>query len=92
WGEGFVDATKTNGSGRLAYYISKYITKGGQQILFNAMRMLRISHGFPKEIVVRGKMAEELARRYSNEKPIKEWTRPSIFMGEITKKTYQKSP
>ena len=81
WGEGFVDATKTNGSGRLAYYISKYITKGGQQILFNAMRMLRISHGFPKEIVVRGKMAEELAKRYSKEKPIKEWTRPSIFMG-----------
>lgn len=92
WGEGFVDATKTNGSGRLAYYISKYITKGGQQILFNAMRMLRISHGFPKEIVVRGKMAEELAHRYEKEKPIKEWTRPSIFMGEITKKTYQKSP
>ena len=92
WGEGFVDATKTNGSGRLAYYISKYITKGGQQILSNAMRMLRISHGFPKEIVVRGKMAEELAKRYSREKPIKEWTRPSIFMGEITKKTYQKSP
>ena len=91
WGEGFVDATQTNGSGRLAYYISKYITKGGQQILFNAMRMLRISHGFPKEIVVRGKMAEELAKRYSQEKPIKEWTRPSIFMGEITKKTYQKS-
>lgn len=56
------------------------------------MRMLRISHGFPKEIVVTGKMAEELAHRYENEKPIKEWTRPSIFMGEITKKTYQKSP
>jgi hypothetical protein len=92
WGEGFVDATKTNGSGRLAYYISKYITKGSNTILFNAMRMLRISHGFPKEIVVRGKMAEELARRYEKEKPIKEWTRPSIFMGEITKKTYQKSP
>ena len=29
WGEGFVDATKTDGSGKLAYYISKYITKGG---------------------------------------------------------------
>jgi len=92
WGEGFVDATKTNGSGRLAYYISKYITKGGSQILFNAMRMLRISHGFPKEIVIRGDMAKELARQYEKEKPIKEWTRPSIFMGEITKKTYQKSP
>ena len=85
WREGFVDATQTNGSGRLAYYISKYITKGGQQILFNAMRMLRISHGFPKEIVVRGKMAEELAKRYSTEKPIKEWTRPSVHVMLFTR-------
>lgn len=91
WGEGFVDATKTDGSGRLAYYISKYITKGGQQILFNAMRMLRISHGFPKEFVVRGEMAEELAKRYATRKPIKEWTRPNIFLGEITKKTYDQT-
>ncbi len=89
WGEGFVDATKTDGSGRLAYYISKYITKGGKQIMFNAMRMLRISHGFPKELVVRGKFAEELARRYSiKHKPIKEWSRENIFLGMITKKTY----
>lgn len=90
WGEGFVDAVKTDGSGRLAYYISKYITKGGQQILFNAMRMLRISHGFPKEIVVRNEMAKELARRYAKQKPIKEWSRPSLFYGQITKKTYIK--
>jgi len=91
WGEGYVDATKTDGSGRLAYYISKYITKGSNQILFNAMRILRISHGFPKEIVVRGEMAQELARRYDKQKPIKEWTRPNIFLGEITKKTYRKT-
>lgn len=71
WGKGFVDATKTDGSGKLAYYISKYITKGGGQIMFNAMRLLRISHGFPEEIVVRGELAEELARRYSLKKPIK---------------------
>ncbi|MDO8571225.1 MAG: hypothetical protein Q7R79_00930 [bacterium] len=92
WGEGFVDATKTDGSGLLAYYISKYITKGGSQILFNAMRMLRISHGFPKEIIIRDEMAEELAKRYAMQKPIKEWTRPNIFLGEITKKTYQQKP
>jgi hypothetical protein len=89
WGEGYVDATKTDGSGRLAYYISKYITKGGDQILFNAMRMLRISHGFPKEIVIRGKEAEELAKKYSEKKPIKEWSRMNPFLKMITKKTYQ---
>jgi hypothetical protein len=90
WGEGYVDATKTDGSGRLAYYISKYITKGGDQILFNAMRMLRISHGFPKEIVIRGKEAEELAKKYSEKKPIKEWSRMNPFLKMITKKTYLK--
>jgi hypothetical protein len=88
WGEGYVDATKTDGSGRLASYISKYITKGAGETLFNAMRMLRISHGFPKEIVVRGKMAEELAKRYDKQKPMREWSRPNIFLGKITKKTY----
>ena len=54
WGEGYVDATKTDGSGRLASYISKYITKGAGHVLFNAMRLLRISHGFPKELIIRG--------------------------------------
>ena len=90
WGEGYVDATKTDGSGRLASYISKYITKGGDQILFNAMRMLRISHGFPKEIVIRGEMAEELAKRYSEQKtPFNEWSRMNPFLKMITKKFYQ---
>jgi hypothetical protein len=90
WGEGFVDATKTDGSRRLASYISKYITKCGDQILFNAMRMLRISHGFPKEIVIRGEMAEELAKRYSEQKtPFKEWERNNIFLGMMGKKFYQ---
>lgn len=88
WGEGYVDATKTDGSGKLAYYISKYVTKGAGETLFNAMRMLRISHGFPKEIVVRGKMAEELARRYSAKTPFKEWERENPFLKKITRKVY----
>jgi len=91
WGEGFVDATKTDGSGRLANYISKYITKSGGETMFNAMRILRISHKFPKEIVIRGKLAEELARRYSKRKPFSEWTRDNIFLGKITKKKYNQN-
>ncbi len=90
WGEGYVDAKKTDGSIRLAYYVTKYITKGGNQIMFNAMRILRISRGFPKEIVVRGELAEELARRYADRKPMKEWSGDNIFLGKITKKTYEK--
>ena len=91
WGEGYVDALKTDGSGKLAYYISKYINKGAGQVMFNAMRILRISHGFPKEFVVRGKFAEELARRYATKNPITEWTRDNIFLGEITKRIYDKN-
>lgn len=88
WEEGYVDATKTDGSPKLAYYISKYITKGGSQILFNAMRILRISHGFPKETILRGAIAEEQARIYADKKPAVEWTRENMFLGKITKKIY----
>lgn len=90
WGEGYVDARKTDGSPKLAYYISKYINKGGEQIIFNAMRILRISRGFPRELVVRGKLAEELKRRYDKRKPFKEWSGDNIFLGKITRKTYRR--
>lgn len=89
WGEGFVDAKKTDGNIRLAYYISKYITKGGGEVMFNAMRVLRVSRGIPQEIIVRGELAEELQRRYAVKKPIKEWEGDNPFMGKITKKTYE---
>lgn len=90
WGAGFVDARKTDGSPKLAYYISKYINKGGEQVIFNAMRILRISRGFPKELVIRGKLAEELKRRYDKQKPSKEWSGNNIFLGKISKKFYKK--
>lgn len=90
WGAGFADARKTDGSRKLAYYISKYINKGGEQIMFNAMRILRISHGFPKETVLRGELAEEQKRYYDKEIPFSEWTRDNPFLGKITRKTYIK--
>jgi len=89
WGEGYVDATKTDGSGKLAYYISKYITKCGNEVMFNAMRMIRISRGFPEEIKVCGKVAEYLAQRYADTKvPKKVWRGDHMFLGKIEKKTY----
>ena len=90
WGEGFVDARKTDGNIRLGYYVSKYITKNGGEPLFNAMRILRVSRGIPKEMIIRGELAEELQRRYAEKKPIKEWEDDNIFLGKITRKTYQK--
>lgn len=91
WGEGYVDAVQTDGSPALAYYISKYINKGAGETLFNAMRILRISHGFPREITIRGALAEELGRRYEKAPPFKEWSRKNIFLGRIEKKFYEKT-
>lgn len=91
WGEGFVDVVQTDGSPALAYYVSKYLTKGGGEIMFSAMRLLRISHGFPKEIVIRGEFAELLRDRYAGLKPVKEWSGDSIFLGKINRKTYRKT-
>lgn len=89
WGYGFLDAKKTDGNIRLGKYITKYITKGGGEPLFAAMRILRISRGIPREIVIRGKLAEEVQRRYSVKKATKEWEGDSIFLGKITKKIYE---
>ena len=89
WGEGFVDATQTDGSPGLAYYIAKYITKAGGEVMFNAMRLIRISRGFPKEIFIRGEVAEFLAKHYSEKEPVSEWTRTNIFLGKINRKTYR---
>ncbi|MES2006954.1 MAG: hypothetical protein V4436_02485 [Patescibacteria group bacterium] len=89
WGEGYVDAVKTDGSGALAHYISKYITKGAGEIMFNAMRLLRISHGFPHEIIFRGSVAEGLARRYASKKPLREWSGENDFAGKVIRKTYE---
>lgn len=88
WLVGFVDVRQTDGSFRLAFYITKYITKGSREIMFNAMRILRISRGFPHEIVLRDELAEEIERRYANDKPISEWEGQNDYQGKITKKLY----
>lgn len=88
WGEGFVDARQTDGSGRLAYYISKYITKGGDELIFAPMRMLRVSRGFPKEFYDRGSFAEILHEKYKDKEPVKVWEGRNDFLGKVTKKTY----
>jgi hypothetical protein len=89
WGEGYVDAVKTDGSGRLAGYISKYITKGSNHVIFNAMNLLRISQGFPKEIIVRDEfIIEKLLKVYDKKIPFHVWEGENPFLGKITKKHY----
>ncbi len=88
WGQGFVDAVKTDGSRRLATYISKYITKGAGQVMFNGMRLLRISHGFPECFELSGVFAAQMSQRYARRKPDQVWEGQSAFVGKITKRTF----
>lgn len=88
WVVGYVDVRKTDGSNRLAFYISKYITKGGKEVMFNAMRMIRVTRGIPKETVIRGDLAKILEAEYADQKPINEWANESPFVGHITKRLY----
>lgn len=88
WREGYVDAKKTDGSIRLAYYISKYITKGGDELMFAPMRILRVSRGFPKEFYDNGSFAEILHEKYKDKEPVNVWEGKNDFLGKITKKTY----
>jgi hypothetical protein len=90
WMVGYVDVRRTNGSIRLAFYISKYITKGGNEVMFNAMRILRCSRGIPKELVIRGELAEILGEEYDAEQPISVWESESPYVGRISKKLYNK--
>lgn len=90
WREGYVDAVQTDGSGRLAHYVSKYITKGAGHVMFSSMRLMRISHGFPKELIVKDEiLAEKLATSYAKtHTPFKEWERTNPFLGKIKKTFY----
>jgi len=90
WREGFVDLIQTDGSFRLAGYISKYITKSGGHIIFAPMRLLRVSHGFPHEIVVRDEyIASKLLPTLELRKPASHWEHYSPFLGKMSKTKYE---
>jgi len=89
WSCGFVDVRKTDGSHRLAFYISKYITKGAGEVMFNAMRIIRCSRGIPKETVIKGNLAIVLESHYATDMPLREWSNKSPYVGKITKKLYE---
>jgi len=90
WREGFVDALQTDGSYRLAGYLSKYVTKGGGHILFAPMRLLRVSHGFSREIVVRDEyLISKVLSKLENKRPASHYEFISPFLGKISKTKYE---
>lgn len=87
WGEGFVDVVQTDGSPKLGFYLSKYITKSGGEVIFNAMRLLRFSRNFARETVITDPyIAEHLISRLElDRKLISDWSTKSVFLGNIRK-------
>lgn len=88
WKEGFVDVKQTDGSPKLAYYLTKYIMKSGEDVLFNSIRLIRVSRGFPKEMVFTGDIAYFIAQQYENKLESFGWTGYNTFLGYINKKVY----
>jgi len=88
WGYGYVDIKRTDGSPRLATYISKYVAKGVVEPFLTPLRLIRTSLGFPTELVIRDGMAEILYNKYSKLKPDYQGTFYTPFFGNIEKTFY----
>lgn len=87
WQVGFVDVEQTDGSDRLAGYLSKYITEAINNPLFTPIRLIRLSKGFPSHFEVRGFIAEEL-KSYIKTPARFVGSFKTPFLGQITKTFY----
>jgi len=93
WKVGFVDCRQTDGSPKLAYYLTKYILKHNDNsfnVLLNGLRMVRSTVGFPSEMVLRSNdyATGIVAVKYAHLEPLSSWVGHTRFTGTITKKKY----
>lgn len=90
WGYGFVDLLQTDGSPRLATYVSKYVAKASYEPFLTPIRLIRTSKGFPKPFEYRFENNEEFDYLFSrqNLKPVWENSTYTPYMGMITKSFY----
>jgi len=91
WGQGFVDLQQTNGADRLASYVGKYVTKDGGHVMFAPVRIVRVSHGFPKEIkysIDDEYLEKKILATFSKKVPLHHWESVTPFLGKITKTKY----
>lgn len=89
WGCGFVDLLQTDGSTRLAYYLSKYIAKASYEPFLSPLRLIRSSKGFPSPIELN--LSDEQWTFFESRLKIKEvwssntWT---PYTGHLTKQFF----
>ncbi len=93
WKAGYLDCRQTDGSPKLAYYLTKYILKHNDNnfnVLLNGLRMVRTTMGFPSELVLRGNDfgTDFVHRKYADKTPISSWVGHTRFTGRISKIKY----
>ena len=90
WGYGFVDLLQTDGSPKLAYYVSKYVTKSASDPFLTPIRLVRYSRGFPSPVEFRFESNEEFEYLFKNKnwRPVWENSTYTPYMGLITKTFY----
>lgn len=89
WGCGFVDLLQTDGSTRLAHYLSKYIAKASSEPFLSPLRLIRSSKGFPSPIEL-NLMDEQWAYIESRLKIKEVWSAESwtAYTGHIKKQFF----
>lgn len=92
WGYGFVDLLQTDGSPRLAYYVSKYVAKASYDPFLTPLRLIRTSKGFPSPLEIRFEDNENFdflfKERLSRLKNVWENSTYTHFLGMVTKSFY----
>lgn len=83
---------QTDGSPKLGYYLSKYVTKSGLDPLLSPIRLVRASRGFPKPVEFSSNENEEEVFDYLTEnlklRPVWENSTWTPYMGMVTKTFY----
>jgi len=88
WGVGFVDCRQTDGSPKLASYVSKYLGKSAENPLFNRIRLVRVSRGFPREIIIYGPLADFLVEKYKKVKETHFWHGENSWLGQMERRIF----
>ncbi|MFA6251564.1 MAG: hypothetical protein WC603_02985 [Candidatus Paceibacterota bacterium] len=90
WGFGFVDLLQTDGSPRLAYYVSKYVIKASYEPFLTPLRLVRTSRGFPKPTEYRFKTESEFNYLFSRMKlrNVWEFSTYTPYLGKVSKIFY----
>lgn len=64
--------------------------KSAGHILFAPMRLLRVSKGFPNELIIRDEfLIDKLLPKIEKNKPVTHWEHVNPFLGKISKTKYE---